>query len=93
MNASSTFQCLVSRVLIRYETFTAAYIDDILIFSQNESEHEQHLQRVLEYLACHNLHIQLKKYSFFQKQIPFLSHVLARGSVRIEPEKVEALQK
>ena len=36
MNAPSTFQRLVSRVLVGCEAYTAAYIDDILVFSRDE---------------------------------------------------------
>ena len=87
MNAPSTFQRLVSRVLVECETFTAAYIDDILVFSHNEQQYQQHLREVLRCLACHNLRVKLKKCSFYQSEIPFLGHVLSEGSMRVEPEK------
>ena len=93
MNAPSTFQRLVSKVLVGCEPFTAAYIDDILVFSRNETEHKQHLDAVFQCLAHHNLRIKLKKCSFFQKQMPFLGHVLSQGQVQVESEKVEALQR
>ena len=93
MNAPSTFQRLVSKVLVGCEAFTAAYIDDILIFSKDEAEHEQHLHQVLECLVQRNLRVKLKKCSFFRQQIPFLGHILAKGCMRVEPEKVEALQR
>ena len=93
MNAPSTFQRLVSKVLVGCETFTAAYIDDILVFSRNETEHEEHLHAVLECLARHNLRVKLKKCSFFQSKMPFLGHVLSQGQVQVEPEKIEALQR
>ena len=93
MNAPSTFQRLVSRILVGCEPFTAAYIDDILIFSSNESEHHQHLHKVLECLARRNLRVKMQKCCFFQQQISFLGHVLAQGCVKVEPDKIEALQK
>ena len=77
MNAPSTFQRLVSRVLVGCEAFTAAYIDDILVFSHDEQQHQQHLRKVLECLARHNLRVKLKKCSFFQQEMPFLGHVLS----------------
>ena len=91
MNAPSTFQRLVSKVLVGCEAFTAAYIDDILIFSKDEAEHEQHLRQVLECLVRRNLRVKLKKCCFFRQQVPFLGHILAKGCVRVEPEKIEAL--
>ena len=93
MNAPSTFQRLVSRVLVGCETFTSAYIDDILVFSRDEAEHEQHLKQVLQCLARYNLRVKLKKCSFFQQEMPFLGHVLSQGCVKVEPQKIEALQR
>ena len=66
MNAPSTFQRLVSRVLVGCEPFTAAYIDDILVFSKDDAEHAQHLRKVLECLARRNLRVKRKKCSFYQ---------------------------
>ena len=55
MNAPSTFQRLISKVLVGCEPFTAAYIDDVLVFSRDRDEHQQHLTKVLQCLARHNL--------------------------------------
>ena len=93
MNAPFTFQQLVSRVLVGCETFTSAYIDDILVFSRDEAEYEQHLKQVLQCLARYNLRMKLKKCSFFQQEMPFLGHVLSQGCVKVEPQKIEALQR
>ena len=75
------------------EAFTAAYIDDVLIFSKDYNEHKQHLSKVLHCLARYNLRVKLKKCSFYQREMPFLGHVLTEGKVSVEPEKVEALQR
>ena len=74
------------------EPFTAAYIDDMLIFSKDRQEHDCHLKQVLRCLARHNLRVKLKKCSFYKSEMPFLGHVLSEGKVSVEPEKVEALQ-
>ena len=39
MNAPSTFQRLITKVLVGCEAFMAAYIDDVLVFSQDEEQH------------------------------------------------------
>ena len=93
MNAPSTFQRLISKVLVGCESFTSAYIDDVLVFSQNEQQHQEHLRKVLQCLAQFNLRVKLKKCSFFRQEMPFLGHVLMKGSVRVEPEKVAALER
>ena len=93
MNAPSTFQRLITKVLVGCEAFTAAYIDDVLVFSQDEEQHQQHLRQVFHQLAKHNLRVKLKKCSFYRAEMPFLGHVLSEGSVKVEPEKVEALER
>ena len=93
MNAPSTFQRLISKVLRGCEPFTAAYIDDVLVFSQDRQQHEQHLGQVLQKLAQHNLRVKLKKCSFYRAEMPFLGHVLGGGCVRVESEKIEALER
>ena len=93
MNAPSTFQRLISRVLVGCEAFTSAYIDNVLVFSDNEEEHKTQLRKVFECLANHNLRIKPKKCEFFQSRISFLGHVLHNGQIAVENSKVEALDK
>ena len=52
-------------VLFDYlDDFYAAYLDDILIYSNNELEHEHHVRKVLERLRNASLQINLKKCEF-----------------------------
>ena len=93
MNAPSTFQRLISKVLIGCEAFTSAYIDDVLVFSKDEDEHKTHLRKVFDCLSRHHLRIKPKKCEFFQTRISFLGHVLQNGQISVEYSKVEALEK
>ena len=93
MNAPSTFQRLISKVLVGCEAFTSAYIDNVLVFSDNEDEHKVYLRRVFECLTNHNLRIKPKKCEFFQSRISFLGHVLHNGQIFVEYPKIEALEK
>jgi len=47
-NAPGTFESLVNRVLVGLDKYTAAYLDDILIFSNSWSEHIFHIREVLK---------------------------------------------
>ena len=93
MNAPSTFQRLISRVLVGCEAFTSAYINDVFVFSDDEEEHKTHLRKVFECLSNYNLRIKPKKCEFFQSRISFLRHVLHDGQISPEHSKVEALEK
>ena len=54
-NAPATFSCLVSKLLIGLDTFCAAYLDDIIIFSDTWEEHLSHLRTVLSRIRAANL--------------------------------------
>lgn len=61
-NALTSFQKLLQHVLVGYiGEFTMAYLDDIVIFSEDLDQHQFHLRRVLERFRVHGLHCGLKK--------------------------------
>ena len=65
-NASATFMDLMNRVFQPYlDQFVVVFIDDILVYSRDEQEHEQHLQIVLQTLRENKLYAKLRKCNFF----------------------------
>nr|GFA48549.1 putative reverse transcriptase domain-containing protein [Tanacetum cinerariifolium] len=64
-NAPAVFMDLVNRVCKPYlDKFVIFFIDDILIYSKNEKEHEEHLKAILEFLKkeeFHGIHVDLAK--------------------------------
>jgi len=89
-NASSTFQRFIDN-LLRDIPFVVTYIDDILIFSQSQEEHQQHLLRVLERLNTANLRINRKKSDLFKNKINFLGFEFSSTGIKPMPERVQAL--
>ena len=64
-NASTMFQELINHVLYDHlNEFVIAYLNDILIFSETEKEHEKHVKKVLKGIQEKNLYLKLKKYEF-----------------------------
>ena len=67
------------------------FVDDILIYSQSEEEHEDHLRVVLQLLRDHQLYAKFTKCEFWLTEVRFLGHVVSASGVSVDPEKVEAV--
>ena len=67
------------------------FVDDILIYSQCEEEHEDHLRIVLQALRDHQLYAKFSKCKFWITEVKFLGHVVSASGVSVNPKKVEAI--
>ncbi|GJZ52259.1 putative reverse transcriptase domain-containing protein [Tanacetum coccineum] len=68
---------LMNRVCKPYlDKFVILFIDDILIYSHNEKEHEEHLKTILELLKEEELYAKFSKCEFWINTVKFLSHVI-----------------
>ena len=67
------------------------FIDDILIYSKSQEDHEKHLRIVLQTLRDKQLYAKLKKYEFWLAQISFLGHVISKAGISVDPKKIEAI--
>ena len=90
--APTTFQRMMDQVIQGLETFTAAYLDDLVVYSETFEEHLLHLRRVMETLQAAGLTAKPKKCQFAMTQCVYLGHVVGGGRVGLEPSKVEAIQ-
>jgi hypothetical protein len=91
-NAPATFMCLMNNLLSKFlDKFVLVFIDDILIYSKNREEHEEHLRLVLQALREHQLYAKFNKCEFFQKQIHYLGHVLSEEGVVVDPDKIRSI--
>ena len=91
-NAPATFMDLMHRAFQPYlNQFVMVFIDDILIYSQSEEEHEDHLRIVLQALRDHKLYAKFRKCEFWLIEVKFLGHVMSASGVSVDPEKVEAV--
>jgi hypothetical protein len=65
------------------------FIDDILIYSENEEDHAEHLRIVLTRLHEHQLCAKFSKCEFWLREVPFVGHVLSDGGIMVDPTKVQ----
>jgi hypothetical protein len=73
------------------DKFVLVFIEDILIYSKNREEHEEHLRLVLQVLREHQLYAKFSKCDFFQKQIHYLGHVISEEGVAVDPDKIRSI--
>ncbi|KAL4023093.1 hypothetical protein IC575_016841 [Cucumis melo] len=91
-NAPAVFMNLMNRVFREFlDTFVIVFIDDILIYSKTEAEHEEHLRIVLQTLRDNKLYAKFSKCEFWLKQVSFLGHVVSKAGVSVDPAKIEAV--
>ncbi|QRV80264.1 Retrotransposable element Tf2 protein [Ceratobasidium sp. AG-Ba] len=67
------------------------YMDDILIFSEKEEDHAEHVKEVLKILRENNLYAKLSKCKFFVKEVIFLGLVITPEGISMEEEKIKAI--
>ncbi|KAA0046181.1 pol protein [Cucumis melo var. makuwa] len=79
---------LMNRVFREFlDTFVIVFIDDILIYSKTEAEHEEHLRMVLQTLRDNKLYAKFSKCEFWLKQVSFLGHVVSKAGVSVDPAR------
>jgi hypothetical protein len=80
---------LMNNVFMDYlDKLVVVFIDDILIYSQNEEEHVGHLKMVLQRLREHQLYAKLSKYEFWIQEVLFLGHIINMDELAVDPKKV-----
>ena len=92
-NAPGTFQRLVKKVLSGLEGFTGAYLDDIIIFSDNWQDHMKHLNIVFDRIRQANLTLKKSKCVFASAEVEYLGHTVGLGKVAPRTAKVDAVLK
>jgi hypothetical protein len=80
-NAPAYFMNLMNKVFMEYlERFVVVFIDDILIYSKSESDHEDN-----------QLYAKYSKCEFWIGEVPFLGHIIFNGGISVDPAKVKEI--
>jgi hypothetical protein len=80
----------MNKVFMEYlDKFVVVFIDDSLIFSKNEEDHDEHLRVVLQKLRENQLYAKLSKCEFWLKEVLFLGHITSEGEISVDPSKVK----
>jgi hypothetical protein len=93
-NASVTFQNYINFALRKFlNVFVIIYLNDILIYSQNEKKHTNHVQLVLKRLKKYKLFAKLNKCDFDLKEIDYLKFIVRINDIRINFAKIAIVKK
>ena len=91
-NAPAAFMDLMNKVFRPYvDQFVVVFIDDMLVYSKDAQELEQHLKIVLHTLREKKLYAKLNKCDFWLKEVSFLGYIVSAEGIRVDPIKIEAI--
>ena len=92
-NGPSSFQTYINDVLHgMFDVYCTAYIADILIYSNSKKEHREHVRKVLEALRKAELQADIKKCEFHVTEVNYLGLIITSTGIRMDPQKVSAVQ-
>lgn len=92
-NAPASFQNMMNEVLREFlDQGVVVYIDDVLIYSENEQQHIELVKGVLAKLAEYNLAVAAHKSIFHVPEVEFLGYILNEQGVTMSERKVEAVK-
>jgi hypothetical protein len=91
-NAPAYYMSLMNKVFMEYlDRFVVVFIDDILIYSKSESDHEEHLRLVLQKLRDNQPYAKFSKCEFWIDKVSFLGHIISNGGILVDPAKVKEI--
>ena len=90
-NAPPTFQRYMTLVMNECADCCLVYMDDLLVFSETQEKHMQHVARVFAALAKAKLKVKMAKCVFGTERVEFLGHVITQGYIEMETSKKQAI--
>ena len=74
------------------DQFALPYLDDVLVYSKNFSDHLNHLRRVLRRLRLRGVKLKASKCNLFRKKVHFLGHIVTAEGYQLDPASTQPLQ-
>ena len=83
----------MNNVLFDYlDNFYTTYLDNILIFSNNELEYKHYVRKVLKRLHNTSLQINLKKCKFHVTRTKYLGFIISTNGIKVNPDKISVVK-
>jgi RNase H-like domain found in reverse transcriptase/Reverse transcriptase (RNA-dependent DNA polymerase)/Integrase zinc binding domain/Chromo (CHRromatin Organisation MOdifier) domain/Domain of unknown function (DUF4939)/Retroviral aspartyl protease/Integrase core domain len=91
-NAPAVFQHLMNDILREFlDDFCVVYLDDILIYSKNVSDHTDHVQKVLQCLRENSLYAKIEKCKFGVTSVDFLGFIISDTGIGMDPQRIVSI--
>jgi len=92
-NSPATFQTMMNNLLrdLVVEEKVAVFIDDVMVATETEEEHDEIMEEVLRRLEENDLFVKLEKCVWKVREVGFLGVIIGEDGVRIEKEKVQGV--
>jgi len=91
-NAPATFQAYINDALRPFlDRFCTSYLDDILIYSENEEQHIEHVKQILEALMKDGLQVKPQKCEFHTNNVKYLGFIITTEDLRKDPAKITTI--
>jgi len=92
-NTPVAFQRFMNSIFSDFlDVFVVIYLDDILIYLNNMSEHHWYVEEVLKHLCKAGLYAKAEKCEFHSKSVEYLGYVLSPSSLTMSNDKVKIIQ-
>ena len=92
-NASSNFQNYINKTIYEYfDVFCSVYLNDVLIYSDDENKHTDQILKILHQFQKQDLHLDIDKYKFDSREMKYLDLIVTFNDVKMNSEKVKAIQ-
>jgi hypothetical protein len=94
MNVGATFQRAMDISFVEeLGNFIVIYLDDVIVYSQFDEEHLQHLRHVFEKCRKFRISLNPKKSLFRLEEGKLLGHIISKDGIKIDPSTIESIQK
>jgi hypothetical protein len=91
-NAPATFQSLMNDIFRdMLDVCVVIYLDDILVYSKNEEDHEKHVRQVLQRLREHQLYARSSKCTFCSDTVEYLGQIIGPDGIKPNPALVKTI--
>jgi ribonuclease HI len=83
---------MMNKVFMEFlHKFVIVFIDDILIYSKSNEEHEKHLRLIMQKLREHKHYSKFSKCEFWLSEVGFLGHIVSKEGIDVDSSKVTAV--